>query len=202
MGYIQIGLGSPSHGGSVARSGGILVGMPWKCNTLAGNTMGLAMWRLPTPDTRGSRPQAEPCRALACPEELCRYLTLVSPPARKFRFTNRRNAFRRWQDWGKRGTRPEIQSDTHPPGHTMNADQEALCLFFAHSPMERHREWVLSRLNQISDRSRGLVLMRLSEEPLWDRCGTDRANGIGSMLELLNLCNVKIRQKTAQIGTI
>jgi hypothetical protein len=148
MGYIHTGLGSPTHSGPVARSDGILVGMPWKCNTLAGNTTGLTMWRLPTPDAKGYAPRSLTARVGAS-----------------------------------------------LPGATMDPELSALCLFFAHSPVRRHREWVLLQFEMNPEIERNSALTGLCVKPLWDSSGTDHAKGIEASLNLLGLCNDKIRAK-------
>ena len=83
----------------------------------------------------------------------------------------------------------------------MDPELTALCLFFAHSPVEHHRAWVDQQFRMHPELNENAVLMRLLRESLWDSSGTDHANGIGALLNLLGICISKLESETAEFDT-
>jgi hypothetical protein len=83
-------------------------------------------------------------------------------------------------------------------GVAVYSELQALCLFFAQSPVKRHMEWVLQQIHRNPGLKVDLALVRVSGEFLWDCCGTDRAKGLAASLKLLGLCNAQIQAKNVQ----
>ena len=77
-------------------------------------------------------------------------------------------------------------------GAMMDTDQMSLCLFFARSPIRRHREWVEHQLVSSGLDPNTLI----SSVSPWDYCGTDDDKGLEALLILLDLCNREIERET------